>query len=200
MNNTRRPRPGPDTNTRADHTYSRMQTKKKTKHKEFRGWILAILFAVVLALSMRLFVFEFIRVEGPCMEPTLYTDQRVFVDKISYHFTEPQRNEVVICFYPRMEGTYVKRIAAVAGDVVEIIDGKLYINGELADDKYFKGTMNEDMPPFSVPEDYLFVMGDNRNNALDSRNPIIGPIPEDQILGKALFIIWPIDKWSIITH
>jgi len=149
---------------------------------------------VIVALGLRFFVFEFVRVDGDSMQPTLQTDEYVFMERVTYWFSEPRRGDIVICLYPNRTDTYVKRVIGEAGDEIRITGGVLYINGEPNTD-YFNEPMY-DMEPVMVPDDHVFVMGDNRNASMDSTNSSVGPLPYEMILGKALFVIWPFDKIS----
>ena len=172
---------------------SRMVRKKEYQKREFRGWLLSLSAAVIIALMLRFFVFEFIRVEGDSMLPTLYTNEYVFMEKVTYWFSEPQRGDIIICSYPNRTDTFVKRVVGVEGDVIEVSGGVLYINGEPHYD-YFQDVMNNELSPVTVPEDHVFVMGDNRNASMDSTNSSIGPLPDSMVKGKALFVIWPLDN------
>jgi signal peptidase I len=172
---------------------SRMQRKAAARKHELWGWFISLIAAVAIALALRFFVFEFIRVDGESMMPTLQTDEYVFMEKVTYWFDEPAYGDIVICYYPNRTETFVKRVIGTAGDTIEIHDGTLYING-VADSTYFSDYMNNEMPPVVVPDNSVFVMGDNRNASMDSTNSSIGPLPDSMILGKALFIIWPFDK------
>jgi len=172
---------------------TRMQRKAAARKHEFWGWVISLIAAVVIALALRFFVFEFIRVDGSSMEPTLYTNEYVFMEKVTYWFSEPSYGDIVICYYPNRTETFVKRIIGTEGDTIEIHDGTLYINGN-PDKTYFSGYLENDMAPVVVPENSVFVMGDNRNASMDSTNNSIGPLPDSMILGKALFIIWPFEK------
>lgn len=171
---------------------SRMQRKRDYKKRETRGWIFSLITAIIIALMLRFFVFEFIRVDGSSMEPTLYTDEYVFMEKVTYWFAEPAHGDVIICSYPNRTETFVKRVIGIEGDVLEIKDGVLYINGQ-ANDDYYEGIMNTVLAPITVPEDAVFVMGDNRNHSMDSTNSSIGALGYDMILGKAVFVLWPVD-------
>lgn len=170
----------------------RMQRKKEYKKRETRGWLFSLIAAVVVALLLRFFVFEFIRVEGPSMEPTLYTDEYVFTEKMSYHFSEPSRGDIIICSFPNRADTFVKRVIGIENDVLEVKDGTLYINGQKNDD-YFEGLMDKDLARLTVPENTVFVMGDNRNHSTDSTNSSVGALSYDMIIGRAVFVLWPLD-------
>jgi signal peptidase I len=132
-------------------------------------------------------------VDGESMLPTLQDEEYVFMEKVTYWFSEPAYGDIVICSYPNRTETFVKRVIGIEGDTVEIRDGTLYING-VADTAYYAAYMDNEMAPVVVPDHSVFVMGDNRNHSMDSTNSSIGPLPDSMILGKALFIIWPFDK------
>ena len=175
---------------------SRMQRKASVatnRKREAVGWVISLVAAVAIALALRFFVFEFIRVDGESMEPTLKTDEYVFMEKVTYWFEEPKFGDIVICYYPHRAETFVKRVIGTEGDTIEIKGGTLFINNE-ADTTYFSGYLEHDLAPVVVPENSVFVMGDNRNASMDSTNSSIGPLSYDMILGKALFVIWPFDK------
>ncbi len=173
---------------------SRMKRKSEYKKKETKSWIISIVLAVVIALSLRFFVFEFIRVDGQSMEPTLIDEEYVFMQKVSYYFREPQQGDIVICKFPNRTETFVKRVVGVEGDVISITDGILYINAEPNYD-YYDGSvgMDHNMEEMTVPEDSIFVMGDNRDHSMDSSNSSVGTLTDDMVLGKAEFVIWPLN-------
>ncbi len=172
---------------------SRMQRKVDTKRSDTKGWIISLIIAFSIALLLRLFVFEFISVSGPSMEPTLYSNEYVFMEKVTYWFREPAYGDVVICKFPDSTATYVKRVIGVGGDVLEIRDGVLYINGN-PDTTYFADYIEDTLPPTTIPDDCVFVMGDNRNESMDSRYDTIGALPNSMVLGQAHFVIWPLNQ------
>lgn len=173
---------------------SRMQRKKENKRRETRGWIISMVLAVVVALSLRFFVFEFIRVEGESMMPTLLNNEYVFMQKVAYYFNDPKYGDIVICKFPNRSETFVKRVVGVEGDVIRITDGTLYINGEANYEHYDKETgIDHEMAELTVAEDSVFVMGDNRNHSLDSSNSSVGLLSESMLIGKAEFVLWPLN-------
>lgn len=173
---------------------SRMERKREYKKKETRGWIVSIVLAVVIALSLRFFVFEFIRVDGQSMEPTLLDEEYVFMQKVTYYFNDPGYGDIVICKFPNRTETFVKRIVGVEGDKIRITDGTLYINDEPNYEHYDKNQgIDHDMKEITVGKDQIFVMGDNRNHSMDSSNSSVGLLTEDMILGKAEFVLWPLN-------
>ncbi len=127
------------------------------------------------------------------MQPTLYTDEYVFMEKVTYWFRHPVRGDIVICSFPDSHESFVKRVIGLPGERISVEDGMLYIDG-VPNYDYFSGSHNEDMAQLIVPDNSVMVMGDNRNESRDSREPSVGPIPYDKILGKAVFVIWPVDK------
>jgi signal peptidase I len=174
---------------------SRMSTKKKNKKKETIGWIISLSTAVVLALLLRFFVFEFVLVDGPSMEPTLWTKEIMLVEKVTYKFSPPERYNVVVVTLETEKTTVVKRVIGLPGDTLQIKDGKLYINDKLTEESYLGEAMDPaqcDFEPVTVPDNCIFVMGDHRNVSVDSR--AVGPIPYQEILGRAVFVVWPFDK------
>lgn len=183
-------RPDPDEDPELQ---SRVELKKEYRKHEIRAWIISLAAAVIIALAFRFFVFEFIRVEGPSMQPTLYTDEYVFMEKVSYWFRTPERGDIIICSFPNSRESYVKRVIGEPGDRIKVQDGVLYING-MPDHEFFSGVIDKDIAELTVPENSVMVMGDNRNESRDSRDPGVGPIPYDKILGRAVFVIFPFDK------
>ncbi len=168
-----------------------MSEKKICLLKDFLSLVACFAIALIMAVCIRLFVFELVRVDGNSMKPTLYDGQTLFVEKISLHTNQIQRGDIVIVHYPGRSGAYVKRVVALAGDVVEVKDGYLYLNGVKQEEPYtLDETMHWDTEKTVVPEDCYYVMGDNRNDSMDSRS--IGSITKEDMIGKALFVIWPI--------
>lgn len=170
---------------------SRVEIKKQYRRRETKAWVISLVAAVVIALTLRFFVFEFVRVEGPSMQPTLYRDEFVFMERVTYWFREPERGDVVVCLFPGSTATYIKRVVGLPGERVKVEDGTLYINGEPNYD-YFSGYINVGMEEMTVPQMNVLVMGDNRNDSEDSRR--VGPIAYKDILGRAVSVIWPFDK------
>lgn len=165
---------------------------KRAANTEFVLWLVIVLAA---ALALRLFFVEPVRVVGDSMHDTLVNGERMLVEKVSYWFRTPERGEIIICFYPHHTTSCVKRVIGVAGDTVEIRGGILYLNGEkLNESEYWEDRIDHDMEAYSVPEGHVFVVGDNRNESSDSRNPLVGAIPLERVVGKVMGVIWPLDE------
>jgi signal peptidase I len=146
---------------------------------------------LTLAVLLRVFVFNTIRVDGPSMQPTLWTGELVMINKIETKLSKPQRYDVVVCRFVGIEKKFIKRIVALPGETVEVREGEVYINGaRLTDDVYGQGKRLSDMAVLTVPEQNVFVMGDNRSNSSDSC--VYGPVPYGNIEGIAFFVVWPI--------
>lgn len=169
------------------------------KKRENIDFYLYLAIVLIVALSIRLFIFEPVRVEGPSMEPNLWTNERLFVEKLSYLFNTPERGQIVICRYPDERENCVKRVIALPGETVKVSWGRVYVNGEPLDESaYWNDIVYSDMPEVIVPEKSIFVMGDNRNISKDSRAPGVGPIPFGRIVGQAHFVMWPLSHWRDI--
>lgn len=173
---------------------------KKPLHKEIASWVATICAAVLIALFIRSFVFLIVQVDGSSMLNTLHNDNRLFVWRAGYIFNAPERGDIVICHYPDGKNGqygdrhYVKRVIGLPGDTISIKEGYVYINGELLDEPYIAAERRskETMGEYKLGEDEYFVMGDNRANSKDSR--YVGPIDREQILGKAIYKIYPFDQ------
>ena len=167
--------------------------------KEIKEWAQAIIAAVVLALLIRTFLFEIILVDGSSMLPTLQDADRVFVNKIGYIVGKPQHGDVVIFKTPEDPHTnYVKRVIGLPGDRIMIRDGVVYVNGNALVEPYILEPPYNDYAEITVPEGTFFALGDNRNGSKDSRDFHVGFVPLDNLLGEAVFRIWPLDNLSKI--
>ncbi len=165
----------------------------------FRELVESILPALVIVLVVNVFLAQATRVEGQSMEPNLHTNERVIIEKLSYRFHDPQRGDIVVLKPPhRTRIPLIKRVIGLPGDWVEIRDGAVYVNGEKLDEQYLDQVTLGTMPPRQVPEESIFVMGDNRRASNDSR--AFGTVPFDDIIGKAWFRYWPLDKVGLVTH
>ena len=159
--------------------------------------IQALALAVVISVVLNLFVVQVTEVRQKSMESTLLQGDRVLVSKVDYRFGMPARGDIVV-FQPTTDSTipYVKRVAAVAGDTIELRDGNLFVNGKQTDYVGAHGATAPQSPaltyPLKVPADSFFALGDNRLASSDSRS--FGPQPDDRIIGKVILRFWPFDR------
>ena len=176
--------------------------KKPTNwKKELVSWILTLAVAVAVALPVRTFIFEPIRVDGASMCDTLQDGEVMIVTKPEYLVGDPERGDVIICKYPGRKENFVKRVMGVPGDVISIISNVVYRNGEALDEPYLTPSRNNDgfsMAPFTLKDGEYFVMGDNRDNSHDSRNYYNyytpAAITRDMIVGHVRWVVFPFDN------
>ncbi len=177
--------------------FRKKEKVKKTPAQEIREWVVTLLAAILIALVVRQFLFEPVRVDGSSMDATLKDKEIMFVTKPEYISGDPQRFDVVICHYPDRGNTnFVKRVVGLPGDTVAVMDGYLYVNGEKYEEPYITHRPNYTLAPYTVPEGTYFVLGDNRANSNDSH--LIGPITRDMIVGHVRSVIFPFDAWRTI--
>ena len=157
-------------------------------------YLLGVLCLVYLVIH---FVGQRTQVQGSSMEPKLSNEDNLIVDKLTYHFKEPKRFDIIVFPYQHEENTYyIKRIIGLPGETVSIINGKVYINhsSEPLDDSFTPETPLGDFGPYTVPGNSYFVLGDNRNDSFDSRYWKNTFVKESQILGKAKFCYFPFNR------
>lgn len=182
------------------HVPSKKKPKQNRIRKNFMSWFTTIISAVLIAVLLRSFVFVIATVDGDSMLPTLEHNEKLFVTKYTYKFSDIQRGDVVICKYdsPAYSNIYVKRVIGLGGEIISIVDGKVLINNVEVLEDYVLAPCILDMDPVYIPQGYVFVMGDNRNNSADSRKQTIGPLKEELIVGKVQFIISPLSKFGAL--
>ncbi|MBW5457573.1 signal peptidase I [Clostridium sporogenes] len=192
---------------------------KKKVIKEIKSWIFSILGAIIIAGLVNSKVFAKVQVQQSSMENTLFTNQQLIVDKLSYNFVEPKKGDIIIFNENKEKGTIaeytlemvdniiskfnnnktdieeddrlIKRVIGVPGDEVDIKDGYLYLNGKKLEETYANGeTISREFKlPIKIPENKLFVLGDNRMVSKDSR--MFGLVDYKQVEGKAIYRVYP---------
>lgn len=182
------------------------ETEQKNVWKELLEMVLYLVIALVAALLIVKFVGQRTQVDGSSMNPTLYHGENLILDKISYHFRDPERFDIIVFPFEEdgEETHFIKRIIGLPGETVQIIDGYVYINGELLEsDIYGKEVMEyagRAAEPITLGDDEYFVLGDNRNNSRDSRFEEVGNIKRGDITGRAFLRIWPLNKFGLLKH
>ncbi len=182
----------------AEELHSTDREYRRAVNLDFLVYVLSV---ILIALSLRAFIGEPVRVDGPSMLPTLQDTEYMLAEKVSYYFHPPERGDIAIVFYPGFTVSCVKRVIGLPGEHISIFDGKVYINGEALDEsEYWNDYIEGNMAELTVPEHTVFVMGDNRNISGDSRMREVGPIPYEKILGKVTLVMWPFQAFRAITH
>ena len=167
--------------------------------------ILYIAVALVITFLLIKYVGQRTVVDGQSMEPTLYNNDNLIVDKISYRFKDPERFDIIVFPYQYKDDTYyIKRIIGLPGETVQIdTEGNIYIDGEILEESYGKEIIKDPVlaaQPITLGDDEYFVLGDNRNNSGDSRFADVGNVKRSQIIGRAFFRMWPISSMGLIKH
>ena len=180
------------------------QEELEKEEKSKADWITTIIeYAQVFLLAFIIyFVIDYavlarVRVEEVSMRPTIMPGDRALVSKLAYRFAEPERGDVIVFHSPTEQADYIKRVIGVPGDEIEVQDGVVRVNGLAVDEPYIA-----ENPRYSgnwiVPEEALFVLGDNRNQSSDSHE--WGYIGDTSVIGKAFMIYWPPSEIKILQH
>ncbi|MBO7746569.1 signal peptidase I [Paenibacillus sp. MWE-103] len=170
---------------------------KKPWIRELRDWCVTLGIAITAALLIQNYAFAQTEVKNISMQKTLVDGQRLIEDKLSYHFESPHRGDIVIIDGPESDKRLIKRVIGLPGDAIDFTeDGHVLVNGKQLVEPYVKGLSyaNGMKVPYTVPAKHLFVMGDNRENSQDSR--MLGPIALSSIEGRAVFRLWPLNKFG----
>lgn len=207
--------------------------KKKSLAMEIWEWVYTLAIAIIIAMLIKGFIFDIVRVDGSSMFPTLVDNDRLIVTKIGY---SPKQGDIIIldsnyknreAYYEKLalskdkdklsafdklfaqkdlndnlkKKYYVKRIIGMPGQAIDLVDGKVFVDGAPLDEPYYNGSTASIDPtveyPVTVEENCVFVMGDNRNHSKDSRSSELGQVPFDAILGKSQIRVWPLNDFSI---
>jgi signal peptidase I len=176
--------------------------KRQSGARVFLDWAIVVAIALGVAFVVRGFVLAHFYVEGSSMYSTLETGDRVFVNKMSYRLHDPNRGDVVVLHQVSgaSERDLIKRVVALPGETVEMTNCTVYVDGRVLNEPYLDpdvvqpGNCGSDFAPVTVPDDQVFVMGDNRGGSQDSR--AIGTISEDDLVGRAFVVFWPQSHWQ----
>lgn len=178
--------------------------KDRSIWRELLGWLVYILIIIGITYLIITFVGQRTRVSGSSMETTLSDGDNLIVDKISFRFREPDRYEIIVFPYKYEENTYyIKRIIGLPGETVQVTDGQVYINGAVLGEGYGNEAMENPgiaQEPIVLGEDEYFVLGDNRNHSADSREPSVGVLQREDLMGRAWIRIWPLNELGVIRH
>lgn len=187
-----------------DFIDERDEEKEKSPLRELLGMLLYIGVVLVITFLIITFVGQRTHVSGDSMKNTLHHGDQLIVDKITYRFKDPVRYDIIVFPYQYEENTfYIKRIIGLPGETVQIADGEIYINGEVLRETYGREVIQDPgmaAEPIKLGEDEYFVLGDNRNASSDSREPSVGVIHKNDIVGRAWIRIWPLNRAGILKH
>lgn len=162
-------------------------------------WFRDVILAGLIALVFVLFLYQPVRVEGFSMMPRLENNERIFINKFIYNFEDIHRGDVVVFWYPLdTSKSFIKRVIGLPGDRVQIVQGKVYVNGRRLVEPYVLPRYRDpwSYPEVVVPAHHYFVLGDHRNSSNDSRS--WGCLDRDFIYGKASFAYWPMDRVGLV--
>ncbi len=158
-------------------------------------WLRDLVISLAISCFIIIFLYQPVKVEGTSMMPSLEDQERIFVNKFVYRLEPIQRGDIVVFRYPRDPSkSFIKRVIGLAGDHIQISDGRVYVNGRLLDEEYVPRAYEDQRtyPEMVVPPDSYFVLGDHRSLSNDSRD--FGAVNQTYIYGKAVFGYWPMDK------
>lgn len=163
-----------------------------------------VLREIVETLLLTFFIFWLVnslvgryRIDGNSMNPTLYNEQYLLINNVSYFLDEPERGDIIVFRHPNQDLNLIKRVIGIPGDHIEIKNQQVMVNNVVLDEPYIQAKPNYS-GVWDVPENGYFVLGDNRNNSSDSHT--WNTLPRENILGKALVVYWPPQDWAGIPH
>ena len=167
-------------------------SRKRKALRWLREVLETILPAVLIAFLINLFLAQATQVHGQSMEPTLHSDQRLVVEKVSYRFHGPRRGDIVVLKSPQSSELLIKRVIGLPGETVEIGQGRVYINGQELAEPYLERLVGGNWGPIIIPPLHVFVLGDNRSFSNDSR--AFGMVPIENVVGRAWVSYWPLGE------
>ena len=180
----------------AQGTQDTLDDKGKKKKNEAWEWTKSLLIALVLAFLIRQFFFAIFMVDGESMVPTLQNKERLIVNKIVYDLHKPEYGDILVFKYPSDQTKdFIKRVIGLPGDKIEIRNYKVIRNGKELDEPYIAEPTAPNEQTYTVPDNTVFVMGDNRNYSKDSRDPQVGYVPLNLVIGRAEVVWWPLGNF-----
>jgi signal peptidase I len=170
--------------------------------RQLGNWLRDLTLSVVIALIVILFLYQPVKVEGTSMMPSLEDQERIFINKFVYRLGigEVEHGDTVVFWYPSdPTKSYIKRVIGVPGDFVEVLKGRVLLNGIELDEPYVPAEFRDSnsYPGVRVPKNHFYVLGDHRSSSNDSRS--WGPVPREAIYGKAVFVYWPLEKIGVLN-
>jgi signal peptidase I len=176
---------------------------EQEKVRSLVEWVAIIVGALIVALIVKTFLVQAFYIPSGSMEPTLQNGDRVLVNKMSYRMHDVNRGDIVVFERPpKATGDpnmhdFIKRVIAVEGETVEARNGRVFIDGKRLEEPYLPdGTETTNLPEQDIPQDHIWVMGDNRGSSSDSR--VFGAITEESIVGRAFIRVWPLGSIGML--
>lgn len=168
--------------------------------QEIMEWVKTILISLLIALVITTFIKPTI-VKNHSMQHTLEENDFLMINRLLYRQGEPHEGDIIVFKSPLMTATgqeklLIKRIIGLPGDEIIIQDGRVYINGDLLEEPYLEDSYTLGDVNMVIPQGQMFVMGDNRNNSLDSRDQMLGLVDEEDIVGKAFLRLYPFNRFG----
>ncbi len=178
--------------------------EKKNPVKEVISFILYLAVVAGACYLIVTFVGQRTVVSGTSMVPTLQDKDNLITDKISYRFRDPERYDIIVLRVESQHENFIKRVIGLPGETVQIIGGRVYINGELLESDVYGNELmvnpGRAFQPITLGEDEYFVLGDNRNDSADSRMEEVGNVDKSRIIGRAFVRIWPFNTIGLLKH
>lgn len=185
---------------------SQSEREEKGGLSTFASFLIMIAIVVVAYFGLRTFVVGTYEIPSGSMLDTIQIGDRVFSEKVSYYFRDPEQGDIITFADPENpQRTLIKRVIAVGGQTVDLKDGYVYVDGKKLNEPYTEGKQSLPLNtaygvsvtyPYTVPDGYLWVMGDNRTNSADSR--YFGAVSKDSVTGHANFTFWPLNRIGIL--
>ena len=185
---------------------SQTEREEKGGLSTFASFLIMIAIVVVAYFGLRTFVVGTYEIPSGSMLDTIQIGDRVFSEKVSYYFRDPEQGDIITFADPENpQRTLIKRVIAVGGQTVDLKDGYVYVDGKKLNEPYTEGKQSLPLNtaygvsvtyPYTVPDGYLWVMGDNRTNSADSR--YFGAVSKDSVTGHANFTFWPLNRIGIL--
>lgn len=177
----------------------RQDQSKQSNSSELISWVKMIVSAFIIAFLLRTFVFQMALVNQSSMEPTLHEGQMLIISKMNYLVGEPDRGDIVVLKDDAENKLLIKRVIGLPGEEIQLKEGKVFINDkELAPDYTNAPTYAYIQESWQLPEGEYFVLGDNRGHSRDSRAENVGLVKRENIIGRAVFRIWPFSKLGVL--
>ncbi len=178
-------------------TGTRTRMRRSGKPLAWRGTLTALVIVLALTWVVCALVLDIRPVHGESMQPTLHQGQWVLIIKPLYAIRAPQRGDLAVCRFPGQSAAWIKRIVGVPGDVLTAHEGRVLCNGQPLDERYL-AEPTPDFAPVKAWEHQYLLLGDHRSESFDSRDPTLGAVPLDAMLGKAMCVIWPPNAWRTL--